>query len=506
MWLKSDMELKILDQYYGLADKSASDSDFLYNLYQYVAQFYIDSQLKALIKEVILPSNKSDLARFRELEEKLAEEAKTQYQPIKTFIKQNRISVPSVLKAIDEFDSLIDGSLWISGSMPANLNSQITLILIRLLEADEKAKIFAQGFATIDEHGNVSKWNWSKYRDEYDEEKFRLERVEPTKPWFWWYKMEYFYEIFTNYEKHWHETRKNHDFFEIHGIMEAVSELNKILEGHRLDKYYFFEPEILHRYLQQFHLYVISHLSSRHESTISQFTQTSNSLVAKSTPTVPTTATKKGLWLKWNVLKPIWSVYESNSRADSIMVPVDRVTIGGRDPEIIDGIIEGISSDGGFKTWERKGRYYTIQQIDHHTFPEIFNSTGQSYKGTNAAQQSLPPPGNDSMKWYELELNLKTGVCFYKDKRVSFKTGKPPFKILSMLMKNRGEVVSYEVFLSKLAIYLPEKDNEKANKDWIRTKVRGLRRTLGISAKTNPQDDIFHWTGIGCELIQPKHS
>ncbi|MFC1790334.1 hypothetical protein ACFLZP_02520 [Patescibacteria group bacterium] len=109
------------------------------------------------------------------------------------------------------------------------------------------------------------------------------------------------------------------------------------------------------------------------------------------------------------------------------------------------------------------------------------------------------------IRWDGLELNIKNGRCQYKGNTHTLKTKKPQFIILKSLIKRRGKQISYQSFLKKLSAYLPY-DSEKKNKGWLRLKVRGIRRVLGINSKKNPEDDLFHWTGTGCQLILPKHS
>jgi hypothetical protein len=92
------------------------------------------------------------------------------------------------------------------------------------------------------------------------------------------------------------------------------------------------------------------------------------------------TATRRGLEKKRDVLQAIWTVYEGMSRPNAVLVPVAALAIKGRTVEFIDGVIDGISREGGFNKWERKERYYDIVEIDHDRLPQIFEKTGESYQ------------------------------------------------------------------------------------------------------------------------------
>ncbi len=89
---------------------------------------------------------------------------------------------------------------------------------------------------------------------------------------------------------------------------------------------------------------------------------------------------RRGLEKKWDVLQAIWTVYESMSRADSVLVPIAGLTIKGRLVEEIDGIIEGLKNHRCFEKWERKDRWYQLENINHDIFPKKFSETEELYK------------------------------------------------------------------------------------------------------------------------------
>ena len=102
---------------------------------------------------------------------------------------------------------------------------------------------------------------------------------------------------------------------------------------------------------------------------------------------IGTPQSKKGLEKKWDVLQAIWTVYESNSRADSVLVPIASLAIKGRLVEEIDGIVEGLKNNGCFIRWERRDRWYSLENINHDIFPKIFGDTEKAYKENSSNYQ-----------------------------------------------------------------------------------------------------------------------
>ncbi|MDO8569999.1 MAG: hypothetical protein Q7R97_00240 [Candidatus Daviesbacteria bacterium] len=92
------------------------------------------------------------------------------------------------------------------------------------------------------------------------------------------------------------------------------------------------------------------------------------------------TASRYAYENKWDILQAMWDIYESHSRPDSILVPVARLTIKGREVEIIDEIIEGFKGESLFKNWERKDRWYNLEFINHEKLPEVYKAIGEIYK------------------------------------------------------------------------------------------------------------------------------
>lgn len=137
----------------------------------------------------------------------------------------------------------------------------------------------------------------------------------------------------------------------------------------------------------------LSNLEERYQKTINEIKgQGKSLLVSNQTDTqVETdftdTASRKGYEKKWDVLQAIWDVYESHSRPDSILVPVARLTIKGRDVQLIDGIVGGLKKEGLFQKWDRKDRWYNLEFINHEMLPKTYQEVGNTYKKFATAYQ-----------------------------------------------------------------------------------------------------------------------
>jgi|GEM_PF-3329313 len=99
------------------------------------------------------------------------------------------------------------------------------------------------------------------------------------------------------------------------------------------------------------------------------------------------TASRKGYEKKWDILQAIWDVYESHSRPDSILVPIARLTIKGRDVRLIDGIIEGLRKKDLFQKWNRKDRWYDLELINHGILSKVYQEVQNTYRKIAVAYQ-----------------------------------------------------------------------------------------------------------------------
>lgn len=107
---------------------------------------------------------------------------------------------------------------------------------------------------------------------------------------------------------------------------------------------------------------------------------------------------------------------------------------------------------------------------------------------------------NNISRFGGLWLELEIGRGGFRDKSHRFNPSEAPYKILRLLLEKKndlhnknGEVIREE-FMKATGI-----------KNWevIKQIVRGMRRNLGVSRKTNPNLDPFQDTGNGYKLIEP---
>ena len=106
----------------------------------------------------------------------------------------------------------------------------------------------------------------------------------------------------------------------------------------------------------------------------------------------------------------------------------------------------------------------------------------------------------DVLKWGELSLANKSGWGEYRGVRHRFRPKLPAYKVLRRLLEAQGTPVTYPQFFSALGSM--EFDNEKDKKEFVRQKVRDIRKAFKINRHKDPQSDIFYDTGDGFQLME----
>jgi len=104
---------------------------------------------------------------------------------------------------------------------------------------------------------------------------------------------------------------------------------------------------------------------------------------------------------KYDVLQAIWTVYESHSRADAVLVPVAAVAIKNRTPEDIDRIMQELQNEGLFTEWERKDRYFNIQSLNHIKLPKAYERVGTNQNEKVISDKPPDSPTYNYMVTYE---------------------------------------------------------------------------------------------------------
>jgi hypothetical protein len=135
-------------------------------------------------------------------------------------------------------------------------------------------------------------------------------------------------------------------------------EFDKISRG-EANTLVFLRRDKFGEWIRRLHLYLIPRLKEQQGNEPDVRSQKGDSSIIVGDVTSPSLS-RKGLEKKWDVLQSIWTVYESNSRADAVLVPIDALTIKGRTTEEIDGIIQGLKNIGCFGTWDRRDRWYSL--------------------------------------------------------------------------------------------------------------------------------------------------
>lgn len=115
--------------------------------------------------------------------------------------------------------------------------------------------------------------------------------------------------------------------------------------------------------------------------------------------------------------------------------------------------------------------------------------------------QAIRSPGSSHAhtRWNGLQLDLKSGRSEYNGKRHVFKPSKPHFKVLKALLEANGKPVTYDQFF--VAVDEKLRNDMKSSKEYIRQKIRDIRKYFGINRRKNRDMDIFYDTGDGFQLM-----
>lgn len=170
---------------------------------------------------------------------------------------------------------------------------------------------------------------------------------------------------------------------------------------------------------------------------------------------------------KHDVLQAIWTVYESNSRSNSILVPTAGLTAKGQKIENIDEIFDELKKDGCFAKWERKDRWYHLENVDHDVLPEIFRKAEEDTVAN--------PPAKNKLLCGKLQIDLDQGVIRCgNDNPVEISPDNNIVKFLVVLIQNK-RIVEYTEIAKKLEMNCWHEGT--TNKEVAR-EVQFLRRDL----------------------------
>jgi len=104
------------------------------------------------------------------------------------------------------------------------------------------------------------------------------------------------------------------------------------------------------------------------------------------------------------------------------------------------------------------------------------------------------------LEWDGFKLDLGSGWGVMNGVKHVFRPGKDHYKVLKILLEANGEPVSYDQFFAAVSPALV--DNPKNGKEYIRQKVRDIRKYFKINRRKNRENDIFYDTGDGFRLMK----
>lgn len=246
-----------LNTLYNQTSNSKSGEAFIYNLFNYLEFIINEPQLIKEVNNQVSAQEAVDLSNLNQLRETILNESKTLVIQIKSKIKNN-INIPiGVTKAIEDYDNFISGRLKISNDYTINIIEQIRVILANMIDA-ESTKPIIDKYAIYDENKVLTKWNWSKKIETFEEQKSKVDRIAPTRIWFSWHSYLFlFHQIFSRYEEIWKEEYKKNGVFAGADVSTVMNEIKAIIDNKPLRTHYYFSKSDLEHHLAQFHTLLI---------------------------------------------------------------------------------------------------------------------------------------------------------------------------------------------------------------------------------------------------------
>lgn len=247
--------LSQLQERYEIAINSTSDKIFFLNLFDYLKPFFSEAVLKEIVDNNILTKREKDLEKLNKLDSKLREEADNAYKIVKAYVDKNKIDSAGVKSGIETYEGLLAGTHQMSGVLSTNLAGQVNYILISISEiGTHKDFLKTMGIYDKDER-YIERWTYAPVRDELDEERNKLKRLQETTTWHQWEKLNDFYLLFLNYEQMFADYKNKKQFLSIMGLSFAIQEIKQIMETGSApkDRVRFFDMDEYKQALRKFH-------------------------------------------------------------------------------------------------------------------------------------------------------------------------------------------------------------------------------------------------------------
>lgn len=163
------------------------------------------------------------------------------------------------------------------------------------------------------------------------------------------------------------------------------------------------------------------------------------------------------------------------------------------DPLAIRVTIKPANSIPALDDWNRE--FYNIASSLSY-----FNFIKNKKKASGKTAQSLDNEEQLVLQWEDLSLNTKTGIAILNNVNHRFRPVRPHYKILKKLLEANGQDVTYEEFFKVAAPSAVE--DPKNGKEFIRQKIRDIRKYFKINRKKDLSKDIFYDTGDGFRLMR----
>ncbi len=226
---KTDILLEKLQNVFERAIDAPKPKSFFLLLYEYLDVYNNEPALRPVWEGIIKTARKENAPIDKLADKSLAECAKVCKQ-IKTYVKKNKVTNPTVLKQLDDYEAYDKGQLQSSEGPVKARYGYLAYALMTLTEDSEVDHLgFTRKFGTITDERRIKEWHFSPSYDKFLE-KIRIQsRIKLTKVWYSWNKIANFYNVFRDYEKRREASLKNNDVWETLGLDTFFGEIEHIL-------------------------------------------------------------------------------------------------------------------------------------------------------------------------------------------------------------------------------------------------------------------------------------
>ncbi len=272
-----------LDKSYELALGSGDEQGFFINLLHYISNFDSQTELQDYIKTDVIGAYKEDHAVLDILESNLVKECSRQFEEIQKYIDKNVLNIGEIIKLTTEFKGHESGKIISSNGRTFNMVFYLGRIIYAIRDLDEKKHLtLLEQFGSFDKKDNKYSLYIDAKRDLYEIEKQRIERMALTKIWYYWDKLAYIYNLYSEYEKMHKDWFDKGNFLSLMGTNDAYNELLTHLGLKKSDRndIQMFDVDEYKRALIQFHYHLSNDLGYQKTDKITAvFDKKTNTLI-----------------------------------------------------------------------------------------------------------------------------------------------------------------------------------------------------------------------------------